>query len=105
MSHGGVDYSFDAIGTRPVIEMILKVTRPGGAGADNLGGTAVLIGVPGNEMSLDPRHFLSSQSRFITSFGASSQDRDFKNEPALVLGGEAPARQAGNRPVWTRLNQ
>ena len=78
LSHGGVDYSFDAIGTRPVIEMILKVTRPGGAGADNLGGTAVLIGVPGNEMSLDPRHFLSSQSRFISSFGASYPDRDFK---------------------------
>ena len=77
LSHGGVDYAFDAIGVRSVIEMILKVTRPGGYGADNLGGTAVLIGVPGNEMSLDPRAFLCSQSRFLTSFGAAYPDRDF----------------------------
>ena len=29
-------------------------------------------------MTLDPRHFLCSQSRFISSFGASYPDRDFK---------------------------
>ena len=77
LSHGGVDYAFDAIGVRSVIEMILKVIRPGGYGADNLGGTAVLIGVPGNEMSLDPRAFLCVQGRFLTSFGAAHPDRDF----------------------------
>ena len=58
LSKGGVDYAFDAVGTRPVTEMILKVTRAGGFGADNFGGTAVPIGVPGHEMSLDPREFL-----------------------------------------------
>ena len=77
LSHGGVDYAFDAIGVRSVIEMILKVTRPGGYGADNLGGAAVLIGVPGNEMSLDPRHLLCAQGRFLTRFGAARPDRDF----------------------------
>ena len=77
LSQGGVDYAFDAIGVRSVIEMILKVTRPGGYGADNLGGAAVLIGVPGNEMSLDPRAFLCAQSRFLASFGAAYPDRDF----------------------------
>ncbi len=77
LSHGGVDYAFDAVGARSVTEMILKVTRPGGYGADNLGGTAVLIGVPGHEMSLDPREFLCKQGGFITSFGAAYPDRDF----------------------------
>ena len=77
LSGGGVDYAFDAVGARAVTEMILKVTRPGGPGADHLGGTAVLIGVPGNEMTLDPRTFLSSQGRFVASFGATYPDEDF----------------------------
>jgi len=77
LTDGGVDYAFDAVGARPVTEMILKVTRPGSSGAANVGGTAVLIGVPGNEMTLDPRNFLSAQGRFVASFGAAYPDRDF----------------------------
>ena len=78
LSKGGVDYALDAVGSRPVTEMILKVTRAGGYGADNFGGTAVLIGVPGYEMSLDPRDFLCKQGSFITSFGAAFPDKDFE---------------------------
>ncbi|MXW86756.1 MAG: zinc-binding dehydrogenase [Boseongicola sp. SB0673_bin_14] len=77
LSAGGVDFAFDAVGARPVTEMIHKMTRPGGYGADNFGGTAVLIGVPGKEMSLNPLEFLCKQGSFITSFGASFPDKDF----------------------------
>ena len=77
LSGGGVDYAFDAIGVRQTTETINQVTRPGAMGASNEGGTAVLIGVPGNEMTLDPRTMLSSHRRYVTSFGASNPDRDF----------------------------
>lgn len=78
LTNGGVDFAFDAVGARPVTEMILKVTRPGGYGADNIGGTAVLIGVPGREMSLNPLELLCKQAGFITSFGAAYPDKDFQ---------------------------
>ena len=78
LSAGGVDFAIDAVGARPVTEMILKMTRPGGYGADNFGGTAVLIGVPGKEMCLNPLEFLCKQGSFITSFGASFPDKDFQ---------------------------
>ncbi len=77
LSGGGVDYAFDAIGVRQTTETINEVTRPGSMGAGNEGGTAVLIGVPGNEMTLDPRAMLSAHRRYATSFGASNPDRDF----------------------------
>ena len=77
LSGGGVDYAFDAIGVRQTTETINQVTRPGSMGAGNEGGTAVLIGVPGHEMTLDPRTMLSAHRRYVTSFGASRPDRDF----------------------------
>ena len=77
LSGGGVDYAFDAIGVRQTTETINEVTRPGGPGGANAGGTAVLIGVPGREMTLDPRTMLSAHRRYVTSFGASHPDRDF----------------------------
>ena len=77
LSGGGVDYAFDAIGVRPTTEAINEVTRPGGPGSANTGGTAVLIGVPGREMTLDPRIMLSAHRRYVTSLGASDPDRDF----------------------------
>ena len=77
MSGGGVDYAFDAIGVRATNEQILPSTRGGGAGADNQGGMAVLIGIPGPEMTLDPRMFVSHQRQFRGSLGATYPDRDF----------------------------
>ena len=77
LSGVGVDYAFDAIGVRPTTETINEVTRPGSMGAGNEGGTAVLIGVPGDEMTLNPRAMLSAHRRYVTSFGASNPDRDF----------------------------
>ena len=77
LSGGGVDYAFDAIGVRQTTETINQVTRPGSMGAGNEGGTAVLIGVPGHELTLDPRAMLSAHRRYVTSFGASRPDRDF----------------------------
>lgn len=77
LSGGGVDYAFDAIGVRQTTETINEVTRPGGPGSANTGGTAVLIGVPGNEMTLNPRAMLSGHRRYVTSLGASDPDRDF----------------------------
>lgn len=77
LSGGGVDYAFDAIGVRQTTETINEVTRPGSPGAAREGGTAVLIGVPGREMTLDPRAMLSGQRRYVTSLGAAHPDRDF----------------------------
>lgn len=77
LSGGGVDYAFDAIGVRQTTETINEVTRPGGPGAANTGGTAILIGVPGREMTLNPRAMLSGQRSYRTSLGAAHPDRDF----------------------------
>ena len=74
---GGVDYAFDAIGLRTTNEQILPSTRGGGPGADNHGGMAVLIGMPGNEMTLDPRLFMSEQRQFRGSLGAAYPEKDF----------------------------
>jgi Zn-dependent alcohol dehydrogenase len=77
ISGGGVDFAFDAIGLRATNEQILPSTRSGGFGADNHGGMAVLIGVPGNEMTLDPRMFVSNQRQYRGSLGATFPERDF----------------------------
>ncbi len=77
ISGGGVDFAFDAIGVRITNEQILPSTRSGGWGADNHGGMAVLIGVPGNEMTLDPRLFVSHQRQYRGSLGAAYPEKDF----------------------------
>ena len=74
---GGADYAFDAIGVRITNEQILPATRGGGPGADNHGGMAVLIGMPGKEMSLDPRLFMFSQRIYRGSLGATYPEKDF----------------------------
>ena len=74
---GGVDFAFDAIGLRVTNEQILPSTRGGGPGADNHGGMAVLIGMPGPEMTLDPRLFMSTQRRYRGSLGATYPEKDF----------------------------
>ena len=78
ISGGGVDYAFDAIGLRVTNEQILPATRGGGPGADNHGGMAVLIGIPGNEMTLDPLLFLYHQRQYRGTLGATYPERDFQ---------------------------
>ena len=77
LTHGGVDFAFDTIGVRQTNEQIVPSVRPGGAGAENLGGTAVIVGVPGNEMTLDPGLLMHTQRIFRGSAGATYPDRDF----------------------------
>lgn len=77
LTHGGVDYAFDAIGRSRTIEQILQATRPGGIGAGNLGGTAVLVGIPQEKVTIDPALFTAGQRQFRGSLGASFPDRDF----------------------------
>jgi Zn-dependent alcohol dehydrogenase len=77
LTGGGVDYAFDAIGVRQTCEQILPATRGGGMGADNLGGMAVLIGIPPLEMTIDPGLFMYEQRQFRGSLGATYPERDF----------------------------
>ena len=77
LTGGGADYAFDAIGVRQTNEQILPATRGGGPGADNHGGMAVLIGIPGPEMTLDPRMFVLQQRQFRGSLGATYPEKDF----------------------------
>ena len=58
-------------------EQILPVTREGGPGADNDGGMAVLVGVPGDRMAVDPKLFMIYQRQYRGSLGATYPDRDF----------------------------
>ena len=78
LTEGGVDYAFDAIGVRQTNEQILPSTRSGGPGADNHGGMAVLIGIPGDEITLDPRMFVLHQRQFRGSLGATYPEKDFE---------------------------
>jgi len=76
ITNGGADFAFDAIGVRATNEQILPSVRPGGSGADNHGGMAVLIGIPGDEMTVNPRLFFQ-QRIFRGSLGATYPERDF----------------------------
>lgn len=77
LTKGGVDYAFDAIGHKRTIEQILQATRPGGIGADNFGGMAVLVGIPQEKVTIDPTLFVHGQRQYRGSLGAAFPDRDF----------------------------
>jgi Zn-dependent alcohol dehydrogenase len=77
ISGGGVDYAFDAVGVRSTIEQIVPSTRGGGPGATNTGGVAVLVGVPGSDMTFAPGLFMFYQRQFRGSLGATYPDREF----------------------------
>ena len=77
ITSGGVDYAFDAIGLKITNEQILPSTRGGGAGADNHGGMAVLIGLPGWDITIDSRLFVLHQRQYRGSLGATYPDKDF----------------------------
>ena len=103
LSGGGVDYAFDAIGVRQTTETINEVTRPGSMGAGNEGGTAVLIGVPGHEMTLDPRAMLSAHRRYATSSAPPIPIATFRSSCAGT--GTGCSRSTGWSPTatgWSR---
>ena len=77
VTNGGADFAFDAVGTRPTHEILLPMVRGGGPGATNIGGMAVLIGWPQDEMTLDARHFVFHQRQYRGSHGSTIPDRDF----------------------------
>ena len=77
ISSGGVDYAFDAIGLKITNEQILPSTRGGGPGADNHGGMALLIGLPGWDITINSRLFVTSQRQYRGSLGATYPDKDF----------------------------
>ena len=49
----------------------------GGPGADNHGGMAVLIGLPGWDITIDSRLFVTHQRQYRGSLGATYPDKDF----------------------------
>ncbi len=77
ITSGGVDYAFDAIGLKITNEQILPSTRGGGPGADNHGGMAVLIGLPGWDITINSRLFVTHQRQYRGSLGATYPDKDF----------------------------
>jgi Zn-dependent alcohol dehydrogenase len=77
ITNGGVDYAFDAIGLKITNEQILPSTIGGGPGADNHGGMAVLIGLPGWDITIDSRLFVTHQRQYRGSLGATYPDKDF----------------------------
>lgn len=73
----GADYAIDCIGVRVTMEQILPAARNGVVGAQT-GGTAVLVGVPTTEATIDARDLLINEKKYIGSIGGSCRpDRDF----------------------------
>jgi Zn-dependent alcohol dehydrogenase len=78
LTKGGADFAFDTIGVRATTEQILPAVRGGGPGAGNRGGTAVMVGMPAPEISLDPGLFFMGQRGFVGSLGAAYPPGDFE---------------------------
>ena len=77
LTGGGVDYAFDAIGKQKTCEQILSAARGGGQGASNIGGTAMLVGIPQEKITIDPQLIVQGQRIFRGSLGAAHPDQDF----------------------------
>src|SRR5215469_11121219 len=77
ISPGGVDVAIDAVGAPTTSLQILQAVRQGGPGADNQGGTAVLLGIPVSDISIDMKELLLYQRRYCGSLGATEPDADF----------------------------
>lgn len=97
ISKGGVDYAFDAIGLKLTNEQILPSTRGGGPGADNHGGVAILIGMPGTEMTVDPGMFMFHQRQYRGSLGATYPEKDFPMFLKWYQEGKFPLEQLVTR--------
>ena len=73
----GADVTFDCIGLEVTMGQILAAARSGTFGLD-VGGLAVLVGVPMTTLTLDTQDLLANEKRFVGSIGGScSPDRDF----------------------------
>jgi Zn-dependent alcohol dehydrogenase len=74
---GGVDYAFDAVGVPATALQILEAVKQGGPRADNQGGTAVILGIPVSDVSVDLNEILLYQRHYSGSLGATEPDTDF----------------------------
>ncbi len=73
----GLEFAFDCIGKEITMHQIAEAVRPGDI-TNTRGGTAVLVGVPDGEASLNMLDILRGEKRFIGSYGGSCRpDRDF----------------------------
>ncbi len=91
LTNGGVDFAFDAIGKKVTMNQIFEVTKKGGSGADNVGGTSILIGIPESaEISLDANQILLNQKTFKGSLGATYPEEDFNYFLEMYHNGEFP---------------
>jgi len=77
ISPGGVDYAFDAVGAPTTALQILEAVKHGGPRADNQGGTAVIVGIPVSDVSVDLNEILLYQRHYCGSLGATEPDTDF----------------------------
>ncbi len=68
----GVDFAFDCIGHQITMEQIHQATHAGEFG-QSTGGTAVLVGVPQQNVELDTRHMFIGERAFISSLGGSCE--------------------------------
>ena len=77
ITNGGVDYAFDAIGAHNTQLQIAQATRPGIFGVHD-GGTAILMGLPKKEVSINLWKLVDRARIYRTSIGGSCRpDRDF----------------------------
>lgn len=86
----GADYAFDTIGVQATNEQILPSTRAGGSGADNQGGMAVLVGLPGGNITVNSRLFVGGQRQYRGSLGATYTEKDFPMYLKLYSEGKFP---------------
>jgi Zn-dependent alcohol dehydrogenase len=77
ISPGGVDYALDAVGAPATALQALGAVRQGGPRADNQGGTAVLVGIPVSDVSVDLNAILLYQRHYCGSLGATAPEIDF----------------------------
>ena len=60
------------------MSQILEATKKGGSGAENVGGTSILIGIPESEdITLNANQILLNQKSFKGSLGATYPEKDF----------------------------
>jgi len=93
ISPGGVDYALDAVGAPTTALQILEAVRQGGPRADNEGGTAVLLGIPSSDVTVDLNQILLYQRHYCGSLGAAKPETDFSLFLEWVREGKFPLRK------------
>ena len=101
----GADFVFDCIGRRVTMEQAVPAVRTGFFGVSQ-GGTAVLVGVPTTEMTLNASDLLMHEKRFIGSLGGScTPDVDFPRYVDWVRSGRLDLDQMITERFFSRSNQ